>query len=94
MDIDRAFAEWCAVLGFALTSPKQAGPYRLATTADGNVTIELLRQDGSVEVIGRPMAEAAFCDAVELVSASFRLKTIQVARTVARRLGKSRQRER
>jgi len=85
MDVERAFREWCAVLGFSPTTPDRAGSYRLRRGSDGKMQIELHLADGSVEVIAPPMAEATFCDAVQLVSATFRIKTVQVARTVARR---------
>jgi hypothetical protein len=86
MDIDRAFREWCAVLGFSPNGPCTPN-YRLGRASDGRVQIEQLRDDGSSEVVATPMAETAFCEAVQLVTASFRIKTILVARTVARRVG-------
>ncbi len=85
MDVDRAFREWCAVLDFAPTSPRGAGGYRLGKTPDGKVQIERRLADGSIEVIAPPMTESAFCDAVQLVRATFGIKTVQVARTVAKR---------
>lgn len=93
MDVNRAFLEWCAVSGFSPSPREPVGSYRLARTADDKVQIELVLADGSVEAIAPAMPEAAFCDAVQLVSATFRIKTVQVARTVARRMGDKRRRK-
>ncbi len=83
MDVEQAFREWCAVLDSTPTSPGCA--YRLVR-AEGLVRLEAVREDGTVEVLAPAMSEAAFCDAVQLVLSTFRLKTVQVARSAARRL--------
>ncbi len=91
MNVDRAFREWCAVLGCAPNGVGGAS-YRLVRRADGCVQVEQALPDGSVERLATPMSEAAFCDAVGLVTATFRVKTTLVARAVAKRMRKGRAR--
>lgn len=85
MDVEQAFREWCAVLDCTPTSPGCAGDYRLVR-ADGLVRLKAVREDGTAEVLAPAMTEAAFCDAVQLVRSTIRLKTVQVARSAARRM--------
>ncbi|MBI5544537.1 MAG: hypothetical protein HY901_11650 [Deltaproteobacteria bacterium] len=90
-DVEQAFRQWCALMGVPATETGQVGSFRLGRDEEGRVRVEqVAAEGGGIEVVAPGMAEREFCDAVRFLEASFRIKTLQVARAVARRRSKSR----
>ncbi len=83
--VERAFREWCAMMGVSPLETAAPGSFRLVRDGSGKVGIEQVGERGEVRVVAPPMPHQGFCDAVFFVHESLNIKTVQVARTVAKR---------
>lgn len=87
-EVERAFREWCAMVGVPSAGAGEPGGYGLRRDDLGRFRIEQVGGQGGgdeARVVGVAMTGAALCDAVRFLHDSLHIKTIQVARAVARK---------
>jgi len=85
-DVDYAFREWCALVGVSPLPSGTAGGFQLASDAEGRVHIDqIVPESGERRALTPAMTRGQFCDAVRFLHESFNVKTVQVARTLAKR---------
>jgi hypothetical protein len=82
--VERAFQEWCAMMGVSARAPGVPGSFRLARDGSGTVLIEQVGEGGEVRAVAPGMPPREFCAAVHFVHESMNIKTVQVARSIAR----------
>jgi len=84
--VERAFQEWCAILDVNPLSKTNPGSFRLVVDESGRVHIDQVIGDGGeVRSVTAPMTGPEFCAAVRFAHETMNLKTVQVARAIAKR---------
>ncbi|MGC4122915.1 MAG: hypothetical protein QM765_51775 [Myxococcales bacterium] len=83
--VERAFQEWCAMMGVNPLLSGKPGGFRLARDERGAVFIEQLGEQGEVQAVCPPMTSAELVAAIHFVHTSMNIKTVQIARTVAQK---------
>ena len=87
-EVERAFREWCAMVGVSSAGAEEPDGYRLARDELGRFRIEQVGGHGNgddARVVGAAMTGSELCDAVRFLHDSLHIKTVQVARAVARK---------
>lgn len=83
--VERAFQEWCALMGVNPLRAAGPGGFRLARDGRGRIHVDQLADGGEARALCPPMTAEQFVAAVQFVHESMNVKTVLVARELSKR---------